>query len=255
MNMAAISSPAACEKDPSKSAIVNVPGQLLSAMKEACPDALFVQLSTDQVYDGNHAVYTEGDEAKPVNAYGRQKLDFEREIERAWPKHRILRSSLIYGPSPPRKCTKGASFLQFLEKSLGEARDSSKPVTLFEDEVSQLPSPPPIPLTTLPLCRVFPSTCSIHHKPQEHATHMHPPILNTSATPAVSVPNSRGRRRIHHPVSAVRSQRRRHLFRRCCCPRPPYEHGGSGLFESTPDGRNRMHVRFGPPHQQIFPHL
>jgi hypothetical protein len=220
-------------------------------MKGACPDALLVQLSTDQVYDGHHAVYTEGDEAKPVNAYGRQKLDFEREIVRSWPRHRILRSSLIYGPPPPRKCTKGASFLQFLEKSLGEAKDSSKPVTLFEDEASQLPSLPPFPsshtLLAAPPHRfhnLLPPSLDLQNMPREYTRQFS--ILNTLAPPAVSVPNPRGRRRIHRHITAVRSPRRGHLFRRCCFSRPPDQYGGSRLSESSSDGRNRVQVRFEP---------
>lgn len=166
--MAAISSPAACEKDTAMSSTVNCPSQLLAAMKQACPEALLIQLSTDQVYDGSNAIYQEGAKAAPVNAYGSQKLAFEEEISSAWPKHHIrkrshkpylavfdrdvramrnvvndeehciafaVRSSLIYGPAPPRKCSKGASFVQFLESSIKAAKETSKPFTLFVDEV------------------------------------------------------------------------------------------------------------------------
>eukprot|EP00285_Hemiselmis_virescens_P010540 CAMPEP_0173385660 /NCGR_PEP_ID=MMETSP1356-20130122/8275_1 /TAXON_ID=77927 ORGANISM="Hemiselmis virescens, Strain PCC157" /NCGR_SAMPLE_ID=MMETSP1356 /ASSEMBLY_ACC=CAM_ASM_000847 /LENGTH=173 /DNA_ID=CAMNT_0014341561 /DNA_START=59 /DNA_END=577 /DNA_ORIENTATION=+ len=95
VNLAAISSPAACAKDPEASRAINVPSLLLSAMSAAAPNALLVQLSTDQVYDGAKPVYLEGSATEPVNEYGRQKLEFEKLIQKEWPHHVILRSSLI----------------------------------------------------------------------------------------------------------------------------------------------------------------
>jgi hypothetical protein len=79
INLAAMSAPAACEKNkenaglfiasrmpsiPSKAdafvlaAAINVPTALLSALKATSPDALLVHVSTDQIFDGDNPVYT-----------------------------------------------------------------------------------------------------------------------------------------------------------------------------------------------------
>lgn len=78
----------------------------------------------------------------PVNAYGETKLRFEEEIRAGWDNHLILRSSLIYGPPPPRECARSGSFLQFLDEALGDPAKDQAPLDLFADEV---PSPPVVP--------------------------------------------------------------------------------------------------------------
>lgn len=60
-----------------------------------------MHISTDQVYDGHNRDWTEQDAAVPINEYGKSKLAAEHEIRRLWPKHVLLRSSIIYGPLTP----------------------------------------------------------------------------------------------------------------------------------------------------------
>ena len=50
VNCMAIASPEACQKNQELARTLNVPTTLLEAMKEHCPNALLVQLSTDMVY-------------------------------------------------------------------------------------------------------------------------------------------------------------------------------------------------------------
>lgn len=52
------------------------------------------------VYEGTKSFYKEEDETKPVNVYGRSKLEAEQAIMKSWPNYAILRSSIIYGPEP-----------------------------------------------------------------------------------------------------------------------------------------------------------
>jgi nucleoside-diphosphate-sugar epimerase len=52
------------------------------------------------VYAGTKSFYKEEDETKPVNVYGRTKVDAEKLIRANWPNYAILRSSIIYGPQP-----------------------------------------------------------------------------------------------------------------------------------------------------------
>jgi dTDP-4-dehydrorhamnose reductase len=55
-----------------------------------------VYFSTDYVFDGTkHAPYVESDVPGPVSAYGRSKLDGEREVREGW----IVRSSWLFGPT------------------------------------------------------------------------------------------------------------------------------------------------------------
>jgi dTDP-4-dehydrorhamnose reductase len=112
INLAALSSPAACEKSKAEAEALNNPRVLLDSLARINADALFIQVSTDQIFDGNNAVYSEQSAALPVNTYGATKLMFEEELRGRWPNHVILRSSLIYGPAPPRACSRKDTFLQ-----------------------------------------------------------------------------------------------------------------------------------------------
>lgn len=131
INCIAISEPAACERDPSKARSVNIPIHLLDALNQyksrTDREPLLIFLSTDQVYDGSHAFWLEEDPTEPINAYGRSKLEAEREIRTRWQRHVILRSSIIYGPGLP---IKRSLFLQFAD----EALRSKQPTIFFEDE-------------------------------------------------------------------------------------------------------------------------
>lgn len=61
--------------------------------------ALLVHYSTDYVFDGTKAgAYVETDAPRPLNAYGRTKLEGERSIAASSTPHIILRTSWVYGP-------------------------------------------------------------------------------------------------------------------------------------------------------------
>ena len=128
IHLAAVSSPAVCEKEPESSRAINCPMALIEALPA---HASLIFLSTDQVYDGLKGTYTESDAAKPVNLYGQAKLDFEAALQAALPSRSvILRSSLILGPPTPGRCRK-QSFLQFCDEKLGAGEKTN----FFGDEV------------------------------------------------------------------------------------------------------------------------
>jgi dTDP-4-dehydrorhamnose reductase len=131
INCAAVSQPAACERDPAAAHALNVPSQLLDALAAAAPAALLIHVSTDQVYDGSRAFWREQDDGcTPVNAYGASKRAAEAAVRARWPaRHAILRSSIILGPQPPAPVGRPL-FLQWLDGAL--AADAG--VELFEDE-------------------------------------------------------------------------------------------------------------------------
>ena len=145
INCVAISQPVACEKDPEKARLINIPIKLSTAMKiyqenqerkaenskdTPPPPPLLIHLSTDQVYDGTKSYWKETDTANPINQYGKSKLEAEHEIQTQWPHHAILRSSLIYGPEPPVASVGRSLFLQFVDEKLASKESTS----FFSDE-------------------------------------------------------------------------------------------------------------------------
>lgn len=62
--------------------------------------ARLVYLSTDLVFDGEHAPYSEDDEPRPVSGYGRAKLEAEGLVPE---NGLIVRTSLLYGKPGPQE--------------------------------------------------------------------------------------------------------------------------------------------------------
>lgn len=133
INTAALSQPAMCEQDYQYARSVNVPDALISALvrqkRMKHVEALLIHISSDQVYDGSHADWTETDRCSPVNAYGRTKLEAEQYVRTHWERRIILRTSLIYGPQPPAPAARPL-FLQFVEDALR----SGRPTKFLDDE-------------------------------------------------------------------------------------------------------------------------
>jgi dTDP-4-dehydrorhamnose reductase len=93
-----------------------VPLPLLKALQGQLsngPPALFVHISTDQVYSGSDKLSKEDATPAPVNEYGASKLAAERTIVAEWPHHIILRSSIIYGPQASNPVARPL-FVQFI---------------------------------------------------------------------------------------------------------------------------------------------
>jgi dTDP-4-dehydrorhamnose reductase len=60
--------------------------------------ARLIHLSTDLVFDGEQgAPYREGDEPRPVSAYGQAKLEAEKLVAELHPEALVVRTSLLYG--------------------------------------------------------------------------------------------------------------------------------------------------------------
>ena len=62
--------------------------------------AFLVYVSTDYVFDGARGMYSEDDDSRPINFYGRTKLEGEEAVRRLLPDHLIVRPSVIYGATP-----------------------------------------------------------------------------------------------------------------------------------------------------------
>lgn len=101
-----------------------VPAAGLLAMQAAERGIRLIHLSTDQVFDGETAPYTETSPANPVNAYGKAKAQAEELILSLHPSATIVRTSLLYDLRTPDRPTRW----------LMESMATSKPVRLFLDE-------------------------------------------------------------------------------------------------------------------------
>ncbi|MCX8109567.1 MAG: sugar nucleotide-binding protein, partial [Verrucomicrobiae bacterium] len=78
VHTAALANIDVCEKDPALARRINVEMTALVAEMSAKHGARLVYCSTDNVFDGRHAPYTENDEPCPVNVYGQTKSEAER---------------------------------------------------------------------------------------------------------------------------------------------------------------------------------
>jgi dTDP-4-dehydrorhamnose reductase len=99
LHLAAWTDVDACEADAPRAMRVNASGTRTVARVAAETDALLVFLSTDYVFDGALArPYREDDRPNPLNVYGRSKLEGERAVREAAPRHTIVRTSGLFGP-------------------------------------------------------------------------------------------------------------------------------------------------------------
>lgn len=98
INAAAVCDFDACEKDPDGTARVNRDAPLDLARRCAEQGALFVQYSSDYVFDGEKdKLLTEADMPQPLSVYGRHKAELEKQIPVICPRSLVLRVSWLYG--------------------------------------------------------------------------------------------------------------------------------------------------------------
>jgi dTDP-4-dehydrorhamnose reductase len=122
---AALSQPNVCEVKPDESFAINVQAswwiaEICAARKIPC-----VFTSTDQVFDGQQAPYSETSTVAPVNCYGKHKVMAEEGMRSRYPKTCICRLPLMFGTTPH-----APSFLQGFIAQLRQG----KPLKLFTDE-------------------------------------------------------------------------------------------------------------------------
>jgi dTDP-4-dehydrorhamnose reductase len=86
-----------------------------------------VHLSTEAVFDGEHAPYGESEVPSPVHDYGRWKLEAEHVVAGLVPDAAIVRPSLVVGLDPPDPATR-----RVLESAVG-----TDDLVLFDDELRQ----------------------------------------------------------------------------------------------------------------------
>jgi len=87
-----------CEREAEQAMAVNAEGtrRVAEGCRRVGAGVLYV--STDYVFDGQKGVpYVESDEPRPLNVYGRSKLEGERWVQRLAPRWAIVRTAWLYG--------------------------------------------------------------------------------------------------------------------------------------------------------------
>ncbi len=114
-----------CEEDPACARRINVDAAVNAARAAGEGGARFIHISTDHLFDGKRAMYSEEDTPAPVNVYGKTKLEAEKEVLRLAPQAVIVRTN-FYGWSPPAH---PQTFGEWVYNSL----KNKAPLTLFTD--------------------------------------------------------------------------------------------------------------------------
>lgn len=92
-----------CEHYPVESREINVAGAKIVAEEVADVGVRLIFLSTDYVFDGSAGPYKAGDEPRPINVYGRQKLEAEQIIHTTSPDNVVVRTCQLFGPDTRRR--------------------------------------------------------------------------------------------------------------------------------------------------------
>lgn len=126
VHCAAEAAVAACAADPGRARRLNV--ELPARLARLCRGlgAHLVFVSTDMVFDGEHAPYTETDPTSPGTVYGLTKRDAEQEVLAVLPSATVARLPLLYGDS-------ATSRVSFQARVAADLR-AGKRVHLFHDE-------------------------------------------------------------------------------------------------------------------------
>jgi dTDP-4-dehydrorhamnose reductase len=123
IHSAALSRTKDCEQDPVSARRINVETTThLARLSERIP---LIFLSSGEVFDGQTGWYSEVDEPKPINVYGKTKLEAEHIVLKN-PRHTVLRIVLTAGTS--RKGDRS-----FVEDMCRAVKAGNK-VTLYADE-------------------------------------------------------------------------------------------------------------------------
>ena len=99
INLAGYTDVDGAESEPDLAFALNAAGARMLAEAAARRDVPVIHISTSYVYDGSKpSAYTEADETAPTTVYGKSKLAGEAEVQKANPKHIILRTEWLHSP-------------------------------------------------------------------------------------------------------------------------------------------------------------
>jgi len=128
INAAAWTDVDGCAREPLRAMQINgeAAGRIADAARRA--DAMVVQISTNEVFDGTlDRPYLETDEPRPINPYGASKLAGERAVSAANPRHIIVRTAWLFGPA-------GSNFVTKILAAAERAAAKGAPLQVVDDE-------------------------------------------------------------------------------------------------------------------------
>lgn len=115
--------PDICESDPTSSEALNIESVWTIGRLAAQYGAAFVLISTDYLFDGTKAPYSEDSPLAPLNAYGCQKARGEYAARAAHPGAFVLRVPVLFGPTVDLTESAVTTFAKAVQ-------DSSRPQTI-----------------------------------------------------------------------------------------------------------------------------
>lgn len=86
-----------CELHPDEAHSINTRGTQNVIETASSMNPLMVYFSTDYIFDGLRGPYSETDTPRPINVYGKTKLDAEQAIRGSQLRHLIIRTTAIFG--------------------------------------------------------------------------------------------------------------------------------------------------------------
>lgn len=127
LHLAANSSTGFCEKHPELSYKINV--EATGTLAQLCQSKSIplVFTSSEQVYDGKQAIYTDTDPSNAINTYGQQKAEAEQVIQQCFPEAAIARIAVLFGQQGPTSYC-------FMNDWLAKWK-AGEEVTVFHDEI------------------------------------------------------------------------------------------------------------------------
>lgn len=126
IHAAAAASPNYCQENPSESVRINIDAAVNIAGLCADREIPYVFTSTDLVFNGLGAPYTEEDLPAPLNIYGEQKVVAEEEVLKRYPDAAVCRMPLMFGETSP-------AYQTFFQQMLCSLREGTE-LRLFTDE-------------------------------------------------------------------------------------------------------------------------
>ena len=126
VHAAAVSQPGYCEAHPQTTNYINVEAPRGLAILCAQRNIPFVFTSTDLVFDGLKAPYSERAAVSPVCVYGEQKVRAERAVLQGYGGSLVCRLPLMIGVGPRASSSFCMQMLSAIQQG--------KPLRLFEDE-------------------------------------------------------------------------------------------------------------------------
>jgi dTDP-4-dehydrorhamnose reductase len=98
IHTAALAAVGDCYREPQRAERINARGSAVLAELADHATIPMLHVSTDMVFDGEHAPYREKDAVAPLSIYGRTKAEAERAVL-AYPHNTVMRLPLLFGPS------------------------------------------------------------------------------------------------------------------------------------------------------------